>query len=63
MPLRSRDGFDLDTIAKGANRICKEVSEESFVATRTNPEQTLAEIRLDLVKHVIAVKLGEEEKA
>jgi len=60
VPLRSRDEFDLDAIAKSANRIRKEVGEESFVAARKTANQKDSEIRLELVKHVIAVKLEEE---
>jgi len=63
VPLRSRTNFNLDTIARTASRDLKETSEESFVATRKSPKQTLAEVKLELVKHVIAVKLAEEEKA
>jgi len=63
VPLRSRDEFDLDTVAKGVNRALKAMSEESFVATRRSLKQTFAETALELVKHVIAIKLDEEEKA
>lgn len=62
-PLRSRDGFDLDVIAKDANKAVKEFSEESFVQRRKNSEQTQAEVRLELVKHVIDVKIEAEERA
>jgi len=63
VPLRSRNGFDLDAVAQAANREVKAVSEESFVRTRRSPKQSVAELRLDIVKHVIEVKLAEEEKA
>ena len=63
VPLTSRNGFDLDAIAKAANRTLKEMAEESFVVTRRSTEQVLAELRLDLVKHVIKVKMDEADKA
>ena len=38
LPLQSRTGVDLDTVAKGINASLKEVAEESFVPTaRTSP--------------------------
>lgn len=51
----------LDTIAKGVNKQLKASEEESFVKTRTkaNTEDTL---RLDILKHVIEVKLQEAEE-
>lgn len=51
----------LDTIAKGVNRQLKASEEESFVKTRTkaNTEDTL---KLDILKHVIEVKLQEAEE-
>jgi hypothetical protein len=63
VPLLSRDGFNLDAIAKGINSELKEVSEESFVRTDSNPMQTALELKLDLVKHVISVKLEEDRVA
>ena len=63
VPLRSRDGFDLDSIAKEANRALKALTEESFVSTERTPAHDKAETILELVKHVIAVKLAEEATA
>ena len=64
VPLRSRDGFDLDTIAKTANKTLKACSEESFVnLTERTPARERAEVTLEIVKHVIGVKLTEEETA
>ena len=61
VPLRSRDGFNLDAIAQAVNGDLKETSAESFVSTTENPERALLELAMDVVKHVIAVKLKEEE--
>ena len=63
IPLRSRDGFDLDTVAKTANKVLKIISEESFVETTKTPMHTRSEVALEVVKHVISVKLAEENAA
>lgn len=61
--LRSRDGFDLDNVAKTANRALKALSEESFVSTERTPAHVRTEATLEIVKHVISVKLAEEASA
>jgi hypothetical protein len=64
VPLRSREpGFNLDAIAKIANKALKDVSEESFVETTRTPEHARREVALEIVKYVIEVKLGEEKAA
>lgn len=64
VPLRSRDRFNLNEVAKTANEKVKVNSEESFVSTaKASPALNLAKVALDCIKHVIATKLGEEEKA
>ena len=63
VPLRSRDGFDLDAIAKGANKALKALTEESFVSTERTAAHEKAETTLELVKYIIGVKLAEEEAA
>lgn len=61
LPLTARSGqLDLDTVAKEVNRQLKDVTEESFVATVSNPQKSGLELKLELVKHIIAVKLEEE---
>jgi hypothetical protein len=64
VPLRSRDAFNLNEIAKTANAALKSATEDNFVgsASRT-PAATLAERKLDLVKLVIETKLAEEQAA
>jgi hypothetical protein len=59
LPLTSKSGFDLDTVAKSANSELKALTEESFVVTKTNPAKSLAELKLEVVKHVIAVTIQE----
>lgn len=56
LPLSSRNGFDLDSVAKEVNAELKECGEESFVATSSNPRQKPLEIALEVVKDVIATK-------
>lgn len=63
LPLQARDSFDLDTIAKGINRQIKEVAEESFVATTTNPAKVMLELQLDVLKHIIAMKIAKADAA
>ena len=63
VPLRSTDDFNLDAIAKAANSVFKTVSEESFVETSRTPAHERLETALEVVKYVIAVRLGEETAA
>lgn len=62
IPLRSRDEFNLDAIAKAVHRTLEEVS-MSFVETVKTPEHLRRETAMEVVKHVIATKLAEEEAA
>lgn len=59
LPLTSANGPSLDGVAKAANANLKAVTEESFVATSTNPEKTQYELQLEIAKHIIAVKQEE----
>ena len=63
VPLRSKDGFDLNAVAVAASLIVREAADESFVEAVRTAEQGRAETVLEIVKHVIAVKLAEEEAA
>lgn len=63
VPLRSSDGFNLDVIARAANKAFKDATEESFVTTTKTPATTLLEMKLEVVKSVIETKLHEEETA
>lgn len=63
VPLRARDDFNLDAVAKAANKAWKAVSEESFVETTKTTEHTKRETVLEIVKYVIATKIAEEEAA
>jgi hypothetical protein len=63
LPLQSRSGFDLDAVAKTVSRELKSMAEESFVTTSENPASALLELKLEVLKHIIAVKLEEAEAA
>jgi hypothetical protein len=63
LPLESKTGFDLDSIAKSVNSALKSLTEESFVARTTSPAKSKQELMLDIVKHVIAVKIKVAEEA
>ena len=63
VPLRSTDGFNLDAIARTANVVLKNATEESFVATTRTPAHTRLEMTLEVIKDVIAVKLTDERDA
>ena len=52
----------LDTIAKAVNKELKAESEESFIATKT-VSNTALDLRLNILKHIIAYKLAEKEAA
>lgn len=61
LPLTSKTGFDLDTIAREVNQSLKASTEDSFVTVRVNPQKTRFELSLDILKHIIQVKLAEAD--
>lgn len=63
LPLTSKSGADLDTVAKSINADLKASTEESFVATAANPLKERLQLMLDIVKHVIATRIAEADKA
>lgn len=64
VPLRSREpDFNLNAIAKTANKALQEISEENFVETTKTSMHTRCEIALEIIKHVISTKLAEEDAA
>jgi len=63
VPLRSRDDFNLNAIAKATNKALKEISEESFVETTKTVEHTRREVAMETVKFIIDVKIAEEKNA
>ena len=63
MPLTSRTGFDLDTVAKAVNANLKSSNEESFVNVSNNPAVSRLQAQLEVVKAIIEVKLVQAEAA
>jgi hypothetical protein len=62
LPLTStRKVTTLDQVARDINRDLKGETEESFVVTSSNQKKKLLENKLDIVKHIIQVKLAEAE--
>ncbi|MFA7188502.1 MAG: hypothetical protein WC117_00270 [Sphaerochaetaceae bacterium] len=62
LPLQSKNGLDLDTVAKGVNAELSAATETSFV-DKVSPAKTELEQKLELVKHIIAVKIEERDNA
>lgn len=52
----------LDNIAKAVNKDLKADSEDSFISTKTAVNTTL-QLKLDILKEIIKVKLEEKEKS
>jgi DNA gyrase/topoisomerase IV subunit A len=63
LPLQSKTGFDLDNVAKSANAELKALTDDSFVATVEAPGKLMATSKLEIVKHIISVRLAENEAA
>ena len=62
MPLLSKDGFNLDTVAQTVDEDLSAVAKTSFVA-KVNPSKALHELKLEVVKFIIADKLAAQETA
>jgi len=58
LPLRGKNS--LDAAARHISKLIKEIGEESFVETKTS-ETKEHEKALEIVKHIISVKLAEEQ--
>ena len=62
VPLRANQGFNLDAIARSHSKAVELASEESFVdEVKSSPGKTRAKLAFSIVKHVIDVKLMEEQ--
>ena len=62
LPLTSARNSNLDDIAKGLNRELKDTREESFVVKATAGDEAL-QLKFDIVKHIIGVRMAENEEA
>jgi hypothetical protein len=63
LPLISKTGVDLNTIAKSVSRELKGMEEESFVEVRSNPRRGDLEVMLEIVKTVISTKQADNKAA
>lgn len=63
LPLTARSGFNLDEVAKQVAAELKAAGEESFVQKKSNPAKSKLEAKLEIIKHIISVKLEEAERA
>lgn len=63
LPLTARSGLCLDEVAKQVNAELKAAGEESFVQKNSNPAKSQLEAKLEIIKHIIASKLEEAERA
>ena len=59
MPLLAKTGFDLNSVAKTVNEELKAMTEENFVNVASDVNRTSAEERLEIVKHIIKVRMDE----
>ena len=62
LPLENKRGASLDSLAKSLNRAIKETEEESFVVKKTKANDVL-ELKFEIVKHIIEVKLANADRA
>jgi hypothetical protein len=53
----------LDTLAKNVNKKLKDENEESFITPKSSKASTELTLKLDILKHVIAIKIAEKERA
>lgn len=58
VPLKSRDGHNLNDIAKSVNRAIKDAGEEDFVtgSSKVDPALAANKLRLEILKDVIQIK-------
>lgn len=62
LPLQSANKASLDSIAISLSKELKASGEESFV-NKAPAVNVLLQLKLDIVKHIIAIKLAEKEQA
>jgi hypothetical protein len=63
VPLRSKDDFNLNTVAGAASKALKDATENNFVETARSPKQDRLQIAFEVVKYVIDAKIFEEGEA
>jgi hypothetical protein len=64
LPLTAKfNKMSLDSLARVIHSELKGREEVSFVETRPDPEKAELELKLEILKHIIGVKLEEKKKA
>ena len=63
LPLTSATRVNLDALAQAVNRELKSLDEESFVQKTSNPRKTTLQLKLDILKHIIATRVAEQDAA
>lgn len=58
-----RDALDLDTVGRAIVRELNSITTESLVETKPDPRKTDLELKLEIVKHVIASKQADAAAA
>lgn len=61
LPLTSVKNVSLDSVARSLSRTLKEDQEESFVVKKSSACE-VTETKLEIVKHIISVKLAERDR-
>ena len=52
---------NLDTVFKALNAEVKQAKEESLLATKS-AEETILDVKIEIVKHIVQIKLAENEQ-
>lgn len=65
LPLVDKRGgtIDLETVARTTNGELREIGEESFVSTSPDPLRAVTEIKMEIIKYVIAAKQADVQRA
>jgi hypothetical protein len=63
VPLRSKDEFNLNAVAKVASVALKQAEEDNFVDQDRRLRNDPLSVAFEVVRHVIKIKLEEEEAA
>lgn len=62
LPLTSKSGMDLNTIAKAVNKELSDVAEENFVDVKADPKKDILVLKLDILRDVIDTVQQENKK-
>lgn len=62
LPLTSDKKPSLDLVARAIHHQLKQSAEESFVLPSNNTQTAVLQLKLDVVKHIISVKMEENQQ-